>query len=460
MANKKLTDATVASKLYTTDYVLINQGNTVKQASYDALLNAISGNEDTLLQQTAFYTEPNTASSKGAKYINVGGNDAVRQAFAAAPFPVLLDPQTGCYCRLNPNAPQYTADGTQVYDGSAVTSGWENAEWMVIVPEYYQFVQDAVIGGTTYPRVWRGYSALPGGVKKPTMCTGMFKAYVASSKMHSRPGVVPSNNTTVYNFWQQAQNLNKDCGLAGIDHYTYMNSLLHAKTAYRSVQEAKDSGGSLIYGVGLDGTENTTSSTAIGFDRQKSVKTGATLTLAGGHGNVAVTDSAGGTCHSAVVGFFENPYAQYWEFVGDLCSLASDSENRVVHMLENTMPKNSSGAFLTAPTLDDFAGLRYELLTRASAGDKTLVDAANQVYAALPQGSLSGVDDGDGLWYNATGQVWIWGGRSDHGAGCGLGFSYSNLVWTSSDAYFSARLAYFGGLTEVSAAKLKSLLSA
>lgn len=460
MANKKMTDVGVVSSVYSTDNIFVNQGNEVKQATLAALLDAVSGEEDTLLQQAAFYTEPNTASSKGAKYINVGGNDAVREAFASAPFPVLLDPQTGSFCRLNPSSPQYTQDGVRVFDGSSVASGWENAEWMVIVPEYWQYVQDAVIGGVTYPRVWRSFQVLPGGVRKKRQCVGMFKSYVASSKMHSRPGVQPTGSFTVYNGWQYAQNLNADCGQAGLEFRTYLNTLLHAKTGWRSVQEATDSGGSLIFGVGLDGTENTAGSSSNGFDRQKTVKTGACLTLDGGDGNVAVEDSAGGTAHSYAIGYFENPSGQYWEFAGDLCSLASDDSNRVVHMLGNTMPKDSSGAFLTAPTLDDFAGMDYELLTRASSGDKVIVDAANQVYQALPQGSLSGVDDGDGLWYSATGQLCLWGGNSSNGSVCGFGCSYSSDAWSNSYANVSARLAYMGDLVEVGASKLKSLLGA
>lgn len=449
---KKLIDKAVVSVVNDTDNIFINQGNSVKQVSYDTLKTDILRDINPANDNTAFYIEPNNASSKGSSQIDYGGSETVRAEFIDNQIPILLDPQTGYYCELDASDSRYTADGTQVWDGSAITSGFEKAEWMGIIPKYYQFIEDVEVSNVTHSRVWTSFNPLVGGIQIPQQCVGMFKAGLLSSKLRSIPGVVPANSAPIYTFWNYAQNNNKNCGLAGIQFRTYLMHLLNARYGYRDCQGALDSSGTTVYGVGLDGSENTTSSTSDGFARQKSIKTGGTLSLGNAHGNVAETDSAGGTCHSVRMGCFENPWGQYWEFVGDLCSLASDSENRVVHMLENAMVTGT-------PTLESFTNIKHEILTRASAGDKTIVDAANQVFQILPQGALSGVDDKDGIWYNATGQVWIWGGRSDDGSACGLGCSYSTNAWSYSNSHVSARLAYFGALKKTTSAHLKELLA-
>lgn len=461
---KKLSEKTpLTSMSNVTDVLVMMDNGQIEHATLDAFRAGTGSDQSVSLLQNAFYTEPNNAAAAGSKYITVGGNDEVRKAWCDNQIPILLDPKTGYYCRLNESDMRFTADGVQVFDGSAVTSAFANAEWMGIIPAYHQLVKDELISGVTHNRVWAGFNELGGSKQIAQQCVGMFKAYIASSKMHSRPGVQPSANFTVYNGWQNAQNTDPKCGLAGIQFRTYLMQLLNAKYGYRSSQEVTASGGSLVYGVGLDGTESTATGESVGdvgFSRQSSIKTGATLAGGKRHGNAAVTDTQGNTCHSVIMGVFENPWGQYWEFVGDLCSLASDEANgnRVIHMLENTMPKSGS-SFITAPKLADFAHIQHEILTRASAGDKTFVNAANNIYQALPIGSGSGIDDGDYMWYAATGQVWIWGGDSGFGARCGLGSSRSNYAWTFSYSNVSARLAYFGDLHETTSDHLKTLLA-
>lgn len=43
---------------------------------------------------------------------------------------------------------------------------------------------------------------------------------------------------------------------------------------------------------------------------------------------------------------------------------------------------------------------------------------------------------------NGYEKLWVWGGSSSNGAPCGLACSASNLVWSPSDAFISARLVY------------------
>ena len=60
----------------------------------------------------------------------------------------------------------------------------------------------------------------------------------------------------------------------------------------------------------------------------------------------------------------------------------------------------------------------------------------------------------DYSWANTTGQLVLWGGSANNGAGCGLASASSNHDWSDSAASFGSRLAYFGNLTFVSGASL------
>ena len=60
----------------------------------------------------------------------------------------------------------------------------------------------------------------------------------------------------------------------------------------------------------------------------------------------------------------------------------------------------------------------------------------------------------DYSWANTTGQLVLWGGKSNYGAYCGLAFADSRDDWSDSNASVGSRLAYFGNLTFVSGASL------
>ena len=77
-----------------------------------------------------------------------------------------------------------------------------------------------------------------------------------------------------------------------------------SKYAYRDSQNCKSSDGTLVWGVGLDGTESTGTDK---FAVQKGILTGHTLSLGDYDGNVAVTDANGDTVHGVNVCGFENP---------------------------------------------------------------------------------------------------------------------------------------------------------
>ena len=114
------------------------------------------------------------------------------------------------------------------------------------------------------------------------------------------------------------------------------------------------------------------------------------------------------------------------------------------------------------PGADTFANVEKVILTRQTAGNSPsgmniiTSDKGQGVYMISKQ-QIAGISYSDVFLYNNNGQLWLVGGHSNLGASCGLAAADSDLAFSFSNAYISARLAYYGDTTEVSAKKLAEL---
>ena len=283
----------------------------------------------------------------------------------------------------------------------------------------------------------------------------MFKCVIQNGQMRSIPFVVPSGGSNINQFFNYAQARSKNHGLAGEPFRNLLLQYIMAKYGYRDIQNLTASDGTKIFGCGLDGTEKSTTSTlADGFARQKNIKTGACLALGYSDGKVAVKDADNFTCHSVNVGVWGDPYGQYWEMDGHLCSVGSD----VYQWDDNFMPTGK-------PTVESFTAVKHNKLTRLAAegnsdADITLITTKGAQYMSyVPTKQHTGITYGDHYWYAPNGQLWLGGGSSDDGSFCGLASAYSSNAWSVANASFSARLDYHGDLKEVTSAELKRLLA-
>ena len=114
------------------------------------------------------------------------------------------------------------------------------------------------------------------------------------------------------------------------------------------------------------------------------------------------------------------------------------------------------------PTDATFANIDHVVLTRPTTAVWAMNIISNkegQGCYMIPKESISGISYGDNYWYNASGQLWLFGGRSYDGSVCGLAVANSSDAWSSSYSNFSARLAYYGEVNKVSAARLAELLA-
>ena len=449
---KKLTDAPFVSSVAGENSLFGNFGNSFGQIKVEDFVKTLNFNDDLVLNQLAFYIDVNKASSLGSTRVDVGGNMNMREMWENSAVSILMD-ENGNYCELNPNDCRYTADGDSLLNSDGtIVSEFAHGDFMKIIPVTYGRVQTVTVGATTVLRLWLSLVPLPGGYTIPQLVVGKFKASLVSGKMRSLPGQVPAGSQTARSFWEKAQLRSKNHGLANLDFRNYLLFHMMSKYGWRDSQNCKTADGTLVWGVGLDGTEGLASGETAGnngFSNQKNVKTGHTLSLGDNDGKMAVTLPNGNTAHGVNVAGFENPWGQYWEMIGGLCSVGTD----VYCWRSNIVPAS-------APTAETFEKIDHTLLTRPTTavyGMNIISSKDGQGVYMIPKENISGISYSDYYYYNAAGQLWLFGGYSSNASNCGLAYALSDHAWTTSNSYFSARLAFYGALNKVSSTQFKAL---
>ena len=421
-----------------------NFGGSLGQMTIKEFRQHLNDNDEEVLNNLAFYIDVNKASSLGSTRVDVGGNLHMRALWEQSAVSVIMD-ANGNACKLKRNDNRYTEDGVSLLNNDGtVISTYASCDFMKIVPITYGRVQTVTVGATSVQRLWLSLVPLPGGYIIPQLVVGKFKCSIVDGKLRSLPGVVTGDSRTIRGFWELAQARSKNHGLANMDFQNYLLFHMMSKYAWRDSQNCKGSDNTLIWGVGLDGTENSG-----GWEGQKNIKTGATLSLGDYDGNIAVTDANSNTCHKVNVAGFEDPWGQKWEMRGGLCSVGLD----VYCWRSNIVPSGT-------PTADTFANIDHVTLTRPTSAVLAMNIIASEegqgVYM-IPKQSISGISYGDNYWYDANGQLWLFGGYSDNGSYCGLASALSYNAWSYSNSAVSVRLAYYGSVNKVSAQRLAEL---
>ena len=448
MANVKITDKQKVSLMSNTDCIFGNFGGKVGQMSITDFRSNLNENDNMVLNELAFYIDVNSPSSLGSTRVDVGGNMHMRAMWEASHVDILMD-KNGNYCELNPNDCRYTAEGEAVVDieTNAILDKWKNCDMMKIIPLTYGHIQTVQIGASTLHRLWLSLVPLPNGYIIPQQVVGKFKAGNVSGAMRSLPNMTPDNTKTINAFWNCAQTRSKSHGLANLDFRNALLFYMMSKYGYRDSQNCKGGDGTLVWGVGLDGTESTGSDK---FADQQYIKTGHTLSLGKHDGKVSVADNNGTTVHGVNVNGFENPWGQYLEMVQGICSVGSD----VYHWRSNVMPTGT-------PTAASFEHIDHVVLQRATSDGATLMNiiASEQGQGCymIQKASVSGISYGDKYSYLSNGQIWLYGGGSRYSAQCGLAYARSDYAWSLSGALYSSRLAYYGDINKVSSARLAEL---
>ena len=310
----------------------------------------------------------------------------------------------------------YFADGSKVDDAAKY-------ETMGRVPDCH-----FKAGGKTMQ--FGGLFPIAGGHKfdSPNW-VGAYKMFVDSSGVgHSRPGVSPSHSRTMTEFWNCAQKLGSNFGLANYGFQCLIEALYQVSFGNLNSQA--------VIGSGFQSSS---------WEACRDVPMGQCISLGDGSGNVLYNDATLGNQYPVKLFGFEDLWSKTWEFrPGIRFYMDGDTRYAVVYS-GNQVSNTANWRKFTIPT-----SANGEFITRKTLGT---------YWDAFPQ-AVGGGDSTyycDGFWASTSGELLSVGGSANYGSLCGLSSVYSSDGFSSSWTSIGARLAFYGNPTIVSGSELMAM---
>ena len=258
---------------------------------------------------------------------------------------------------------------------------------------------------------------------------GAYEMFVDSSGVgHSRPGVSPSHSRTMTEFWNCAQKLGSNFGLANYGFQCLIEALYQVSFGNLNSQA--------VIGSGFQSSS---------WEACRDVPMGQCISLGDGSGNVLYNDATLGNQYPVKLFGFEDLWSKTWEFrPGIRFYMDGDTRYAVVYS-GNQVSNTANGRKFTIPT-----SANGEFITRKTLGT---------YWDAFPQ-AVGGGDSTyycDGFFASTSGELLSVGGYADNGSRCGLSSAYSNDGFSLSWANIGARLAFYGNPTIVSGSELMAM---
>ena len=318
--------------------------------------------------------------------------------------------------KLDPSNWDYFADGTKVDDAAKYDT-------MVRVPDcHFKAEGKTMQFGGLFP--------IAGGHKfdSPNW-VGAYEMFVDSSGVgHSRPGVAPSHSKTMTEFWNCAQKLGSNFGLANYGFQCLIEALFQVSFGNLNSQA--------VIGSGFQSQS---------WDACRDVPMGKCISLGDGSGKVLYNDATIGNQYPVKLFGFEDLWGKLWEFRPGIRFYMDGSTRYAVVYSGNQVSNTANGRKFTIPSS---AGGEY--ITRKTLGEH---------WDAFPQ-AVGGSDSTyycDGFWAATSGELLSVGGSAYYGSPCGLSYASSgdgfSLSWTN----IGARLAFYGNPTIVSGSELMAM---
>lgn len=321
--------------------------------------------------------------------------------------------------KLHPAGWEKYADGTQVSDASKF-------ETMVKTPTCH-------FKGSGKTLDFGGLTPVTGGHSFD--CPQWHGAYLisidANGKAHSRPGVAPAHSKTMTEFWNAAQALGSNWGLAGYQFFCLFNALYQAR--YGNLNSQK------TIGMGWQHSD---------WAHCRDVAMGLTISLGDATGSVLYNDATVGDQHPTKLFGFEDLYSKLWQFAPGI-RFYMDGSTRKAVVYSGNLVSNTANGRVISPVLDSAGG---QYATQMELGE----------YWDMVCQAVGGSDATyycDGYWAATGGELLLFGGYARYFARCGVACSRSSSTFSFSDSDFGARLAFFGTPTIVTGAELEELLA-
>ena len=318
--------------------------------------------------------------------------------------------------KLDPSNWDYFADGTKVDDAAKYDT-------MVRVPDcHFKAEGKTMQFGGLFP--------IAGGHKfdSPNW-VGAYEMFVDSSGVgHSRPGVAPSHSKTMTEFWNCAQKLGSNFGLANYGFQCLIEALFQVSFGNLNSQA--------VIGSGFQSQS---------WEACRDVPMGKCISLGDGSGKVLYNDATIGNQYPVKLFGFEDLWGKLWEFRPGIRFYMDGSTRYAVVYSGNQVSNTANGRKFTIPS-----SASGEYITRKTLGEH---------WDAFPQ-AVGGSDSTyycDGFWAATSGELLYVGGSAYHGSRCGLSSAYSNDGFSDSRTFLGARLAFYGNPTIVSGSELMAM---
>ena len=318
--------------------------------------------------------------------------------------------------KLDPSNWDYFADGTKVDDAAKYDT-------MVRVPDcHFKAEGKTMQFGGLFP--------IAGGHKfdSPNW-VGAYEMFVDSSGVgHSRPGVAPSHSKTMTEFWNCAQKLGSNFGLANYGFQCLIEALFQVSFGNLNSQA--------VIGSGFQSQS---------WEACRDVPMGKCISLGDGSGKVLYNDATIGNQYPVKLFGFEDLWGKLWEFRPGIRFYMDGSTRYAVVYSGNQVSNTANGRKFTIPS-----SASGEYITRKTLGEH---------WDAFPQ-AVGGSDSTyycDGFWAATSGELLYVGGNADDGSRCGLSCAASNYGFSFSWPSIGARLAFYGNPTIVSGSELMAM---
>ena len=318
--------------------------------------------------------------------------------------------------KLDPSNWDYFADGTKVDDAAKYDT-------MVRVPDcHFKAEGKTMQFGGLFP--------IAGGHKfdSPNW-VGAYEMFVDSSGVgHSRPGVAPSHSKTMTEFWNCAQKLGSNFGLANYGFQCLIEALFQVSFGNLNSQA--------VIGSGFQSQS---------WEACRDVPMGKCISLGDGSGKVLYNDATIGNQYPVKLFGFEDLWGKLWEFRPGIRFYMDGSTRYAVVYSGNQVSNTANGRKFTIPS-----SASGEYITRKTLGEH---------WDAFPQ-AVGGSDSTyycDGFWAATSGELLYVGGYASAGSPCGLSYAYSNYGFSISWTSIGARLAFYGNPTIVSGSELMAM---
>ena len=405
---KKITEASTATSMNSSDTVLAVSGGSLKRIPVEKLGSKIA--------DQLFYPQYTLEQSSNPAF-DIQDSVVVKQYIAAMGGYMLKTVNGKTYAaKLHPTDWNYFADGTAVDDASKY-------ETMVRVPQCH-----FKASGKTMQ--FGGLNPISGGHSFDSpQWVGAYEMYVDSSGVgHSRPDVSPSHSMTMSTFWAKAQNRGTQWGLANYGFHCLINALYQAQYGNLNSQSVIGAGGQ-------------TSS----WEAWRNVNMGLTRTLGDGSGSVLYNDSTVGSQYPTKLFGFEDLWGKLWEFRPGIRFYMDGTTRYAVVYSGNTVSNtadgrtftclsSSSGAAITSMQLGEY----WDMIPQAAGG------STSTYYC-------------DGCWASTGGELLFVGGHANLGASCGVSYAHSDRGFLNSWTSIGSRLAFYGDTELVSGSELTAM---